>query len=44
LAGAIMPGFARLMLTLSLHAAEFGVGVTVMVGLMLVSASSGVAG
>jgi hypothetical protein len=43
LAGAIMPGFARLMLTLSLHAAEFGVGTTVMVGLMLVSANPVVA-
>ena len=38
LAGAIMPGFARVMLTLSPHAAEFGVGmtVTVMVGSRLV--------
>jgi hypothetical protein len=44
LAGAIMPGFARLMLTLSLHAAEFGVGMTVIVGSMLVSASSPTAG
>jgi hypothetical protein len=40
LAGAIMPGFARFMLTLSLHAAEFGVGTTGMVGVMLVPASS----
>jgi hypothetical protein len=40
LAGAIMPGFARLILTFSLHAAEFGVGRTVMVGSTLVSAIS----
>lgn len=32
------------MLTLSLHAAEFGVGMTVLVGLMLVVTSSGVTG
>jgi hypothetical protein len=32
------------MLTLSLHAAEFGVGITVEVGSMLASASNGVAG
>jgi hypothetical protein len=44
LAAAIMAGFARLMLTLSLQAAEFGVGMTGMVGLMVVSASSAVAG
>ena len=44
LAGAIIPGFARLMLTLSLHAAEFGVGITVMVGSMLVPASSMITG
>jgi hypothetical protein len=36
LAGAIMPGFARVMLTLSLHAAEFGVGMTLLVGSVLV--------
>jgi hypothetical protein len=36
LAGAIMPGFARLIDTLSLHAAEFGVGMMVRVGSMLV--------
>jgi hypothetical protein len=42
LADAIMAGFARFILTLSLHAAEFGVGMTVMVGLMLVVPSSGV--
>ena len=44
LAGAIMPGFARFMLTPSLHAAEFGVGTRVEIGSMLVSASSAVAG
>jgi hypothetical protein len=44
LAGAIMPGFARLIDTLSLHAAEFGVGITVMVGSMLVPPSSATAG
>jgi hypothetical protein len=35
-AGAIMAGLARLNETLSLHAAEFGVGITVVVGAMLV--------
>jgi hypothetical protein len=44
LAGVIMAGFARFMLTLSLHAAEFGVGMIVLVGLMLVVTSSGVTG
>ena len=44
LAGAIMAGFARLILTLSLHAAEFGVGITAMVGVMLVPARSVIAG
>lgn len=44
LACAIMAGFARLMLTLSLHAAEFGVGTTDMVGLMLVPARSLITG
>ena len=44
LAGAIMPGFARLIDTPSLHAAEFGVGITVMVGSMLVPPSSETAG
>jgi hypothetical protein len=44
LAGAIMPGFARLIVTLWLHAAEFGVGTTVMVGSMLVPARSAVTG
>jgi hypothetical protein len=44
LAGAIMPGFARLMLTLSLHAVEFGVGTTVMAGMMPVSANPAITG
>jgi H+/Cl- antiporter ClcA len=44
LAGAIMAGFARLMLTVSLHVVEFGVGMTVMFGLMIVSASSVITG
>jgi hypothetical protein len=44
LAGAIMLGFARSMLMLSLHAAEFGVGMTVMVGMTLVPPSSAIAG
>jgi hypothetical protein len=44
LAGGIMPGFARLMLTFSLHAAEFGVGMTIVLGSMLVPPSSVVAG
>jgi hypothetical protein len=44
LAGAIMPGFARLIVTASLHAAEFGVGTTVRVGSMLVLPNSVIAG
>jgi hypothetical protein len=36
LAGAIMPGVDRLIVTLSAHAAVFGVGITAMVGSMLV--------
>jgi hypothetical protein len=41
LAGAIVPGVARLFIVmLSAHAAEFGVGITVIVGSMLVLASS----
>jgi hypothetical protein len=44
LAGAIMAGFARLIVTLWLHAAEFGVGTTVRFGSMLVVASSATAG
>jgi hypothetical protein len=43
-AGAIMLGFARLMLTLSVHAAEFGVGITVIAGSMLVPPSCATAG
>jgi hypothetical protein len=35
-AGAIMAGLARSIETLSLHAAEFGVGITVVAGSMLV--------
>jgi hypothetical protein len=46
LAGAIMPGFARVIVTASLHAAEFGVGTTegVCVGSMLVLPSSVMSG
>jgi hypothetical protein len=44
LAGAIMPGFARLIVTASLHAAEFGVGTTARVGSMLVLPSSVISG
>jgi hypothetical protein len=44
LADGIMPGFARSMVMLSLHAAEFGVGMTVIVGSMLVPPSSVIAG
>jgi hypothetical protein len=44
LAGAIMLGFARLIVTPSLHAAEFGVGTTVRVGSMLVLPSSVISG
>jgi hypothetical protein len=44
LAGAIMVGFARLIVTLWLHAAEFGVGTTVRFGSMLVPASSATTG
>jgi hypothetical protein len=40
LAGAIMPGLARSMVMASLHDAEFGVGMTDMVGSMLVLPSS----
>lgn len=35
-----MPGFARFIVTFSLHDAEFGVGITVMIGSMLVPPSS----
>jgi hypothetical protein len=44
LAGAIMLGFARFIVTASLHAAEFGVGTTVRVGSMLVLPSSVISG
>jgi hypothetical protein len=44
LAGAIMAGFARLILTLSLQADVFGVGITVIVGSMLVPASPATGG
>jgi len=44
LAGAIVPGVARFMVTLSAHADVFGVGTTAMVGSMLVPASSVTAG
>lgn len=40
LAGAIMPGVARFIVMLSAHADVFGVGTTVVVGSMLVVASS----
>jgi len=39
LAGAIMPGVARFTVTLSAHAGVFGVGITAIVGSMLVPAS-----
>jgi hypothetical protein len=39
LAGAIVPGVAKSMVTLSVHADVFGVGITAMVGAMLVVAS-----
>lgn len=44
MAGAIMPGFARVIVTASLHAAEFGVGTTGRVGSMLVLPSSVISG
>jgi hypothetical protein len=40
LASVIMAGFARFIVTPSLHAAEFGAGTTVRFGPMLVSPSS----
>jgi hypothetical protein len=40
LAGAIIPGVARFIVMLSAHADVFGVGTTVIVGSMLVAASS----
>jgi hypothetical protein len=39
LAGAIVPGVARYIVVLSAHAGVFGVGMTAMVGLMLVTPS-----
>jgi hypothetical protein len=44
LAGAIMPGVARFIVTLSAHADVFGVGATVIVGSMLVPPSSVITG
>lgn len=44
LAGAIMPGVARFIIMLSAHADVFGVGTTVVIGSMLVAASSVTAG
>ena len=44
LAGAIMPGVARFIVTLSAHAGVFGVGITAIVGSMLVPASSAMSG
>jgi hypothetical protein len=44
LAGAIMLGFARVIVTASLHAAEFGVGTTARVGSMLVLPRSVISG
>jgi hypothetical protein len=44
LAGVIMPGVARFMVTLSAHADVFGVGITAIVGSMLVPASSVMSG
>jgi hypothetical protein len=42
LAGAIIVGLARSIETLSLHAAEFGVGITLKAGLMLVPPMSAI--
>jgi hypothetical protein len=39
LAGVIVPGVARFIVVLSAHAAVFGVGITAIVGLMLVPPS-----
>jgi len=44
LAGAIVPGVARFIVMLSAQAGAFGVGTTVIVGSMLVPASSVTAG
>jgi hypothetical protein len=43
-AGGIMPGFASIIVTLSRHDAEFGVGTTSKVGPMLVPASFPISG
>jgi hypothetical protein len=43
-AGAIVPGVARFIVVLSAHADVFGVGITPVVGSMLVLASSATAG
>jgi hypothetical protein len=44
LAGAIVPGVARFIVTLSAQADVFGVGITVVVGSMLVPASTATVG
>jgi hypothetical protein len=44
LAGAIMPGVAKFIVTLSAQTDVFGVGTTAIVGSMLVLASSATAG
>jgi len=44
LAGATVPGVARFIVMLSAHADVFGVGITVVVGSILVEASSVTAG
>jgi hypothetical protein len=44
LAGGIVPGVAKFIVMLSAHADVFGVGITVIVGSMLVLASCATAG
>jgi hypothetical protein len=44
LAGAIMPGVAKFIVMLSAQAEVFGVGITVVVGSMLVAASPVISG
>jgi hypothetical protein len=44
LAGVTVPGFARDIVTASLHAAEFGVGMAARVGSMLVPPRSVISG
>jgi hypothetical protein len=44
LAGAIVPGVARFIVMLSAHADVFGVGITPVVGSMLVSPSTATVG